>query len=128
MRVGGCLVIAILRCGTGDTETPRPGEMSEGSLGQGQPELLARGQNEDDAMARESPLGKRMDRPAPGLQGGSEGLQYRTLDLLWREALRLALGVSVVGLSHIRVHRWVVLDNVRCSQTPQSLRLAPVDE
>ena len=28
-------------------------------------------------MAREGPLGKRMDRPAPGLQGGSEGLQYR---------------------------------------------------
>ena len=36
-------------------------------------------------MAREGPLGEGMDGPAPGLQGGSEGLQDRLLDLLWRE-------------------------------------------
>ena len=44
--------------------------MSAGRRLQGQPELLARGQSEDDAW-REGPLGERMDRPAFGLQGGT---------------------------------------------------------
>jgi hypothetical protein len=56
-----CLVIAILRCGTGDTHLPRPGETSLGRLGQGQPELLARAQHEDDATGREGPLGERLE-------------------------------------------------------------------
>ena len=52
---------------------PRPGEMSEGRLGQGQPELLARGQNEDDAVATQGPLGEGMGGTALGLQRRGEG-------------------------------------------------------
>ena len=54
---------------------PRPGEISEGRLDQGQPELLARGQNEDDAVPAQGPVSKGMGGPAFGLQGGSEGLE-----------------------------------------------------
>ena len=68
------LVIAILRCGTGDTEPPRPGAMSGGDLGQGQPELLARGQHEDDAVAAQGPLGERVDASAFGPERRGEEL------------------------------------------------------
>src|SRR5271166_5576738 len=61
---------------------PRPGEMSEGRLGQGQPELLARGQNEDDTVPAQGPVSEGMGGPPFGLQGWREGLQYRALDLL----------------------------------------------
>ena len=49
-------------------------------------------------MAREGPLGERVGRPALGLQGRSEGLRERPLDLLRGEATRLGIARFTYGL------------------------------
>ena len=58
---------------------PRPGEMSEGRLGQGQPELLARGHNQDDSVAAQGPLGERVETRTPGKTQASPGIGYLKL-------------------------------------------------
>ena len=44
-------------------------------------------------MPTQGPVSEGVGGPAFGLKGWGEGLQYRPLDLLWREALGLGLGV-----------------------------------
>ena len=56
--------------------SPARRNVKRAGLGQGQPELLARGQNEDNAMAHQRvQSANEWADPPLGLQGGSEGLQ-----------------------------------------------------
>jgi len=84
--------------------------MSEGRLGQGQPELLARGHNQDDSVAAQGPLGERVETRTPGKTQASPGVGQTRPNAAGSSARTAPSGMGLRRRRSIRTDRQELTD------------------